>query len=213
MPLSRKRSSTSSSHPKVNSPSAGSIAAQEKISIAITLQAANLKQHLPLYVLCVGCHEQKEIDRMRNGYHETSRRLNDLLLTWMEGQNQVVHQARKSVPSELPHPALQAAVKWIHDHSSERMLLSHVAKEAGYSVQHFHRLFVANFGITPQQYMLQLRLTRSLRLFKDYPSISVDQAADKLGMDTSYFIRMFKRTYGTTPKQYGLALSSQEGFR
>lgn len=266
---------------------------------------ANLEQRLPLYVLCVGSHEQKEIDRRESGYpahqlfltrrgkgvfrtvdgreyeltprkalllpantghryrpddsediwdlgfiafsggvadallsqmdglqqqavlapnfedlwlrlegiwhtihqggehaYDASRRLYDLLLAFMEGQYPAAKPTKKIYPTDQPNPALQAAVQLIHDHYSERLLLSNVARAAGYSVQHFHRLFVAGYGMTPQQYMLQLRMRRSLQLFQDYPGITVDRVAEKLGMDTSYFIRMFKRTYGTTPKQY-----------
>ncbi|SDC77065.1 AraC-type DNA-binding protein [Paenibacillus sp. UNCCL117] len=280
---------------------------------------ANLEQRLPLYVLCVGSHEQREIDRLRSGYpahqlfltrrgkgrfrladgreyglsagmallmpahtrhsyrpdkaedtwdlgfiafgggaaeglllqlgvsklaaggtpqqqaepepvavhapnfaelwlklegiwhsihqggehaYDASRRLYDLLLAWMEGQYPAAKPSKKVVPSGQPNPALQAAVQWIHDHSNERLLLSNIANAAGYSVQHFHRLFVAGYGMTPQQYMLQLRMSRSLQLFKDYPGITVERVAEQLGMDTSYFIRMFKRTYGTTPKRH-----------
>jgi AraC-like DNA-binding protein len=266
---------------------------------------ANLEQRLPLYVLCVGSHEQKEIDRRQHGYpahqlffsrrgkgtfrtidggvyeltprmalllpahtghryrpddsediwdlgfiafnggvaetllsqmdglkpravhapnfdelwlrlegiwqtinqggehaYDASRRLYDLLLAFMEGQYPAAKPTKKIYPTDQPNPALQAAVQLIHDHYSERLLLSNVARAAGYSVQHFHRLFVAGYGMTPQQYMLRLRMRRSLQLFQDYPGITVDRVAEKLGMDTSYFIRMFKRTYGTTPKQY-----------
>ena len=140
----------------------------------------------------------------QSGQHayDASRRMYDLLLTWMEGQYPASRSSEKKVSSDMLHPSLHAAVQWIHDHSTERLLLSNVAKAAGYSVQHFHRLFVANYGLTPQQYIQQLRMSRSLQLFKDYPGITVDRVAEKLGMDASYFIRMFKRTYGTTPKRY-----------
>ncbi|MDF2935295.1 MAG: AraC family transcriptional regulator [Paenibacillaceae bacterium] len=136
--------------------------------------------------------------------YDASRRLYDLLLAWMEGQNPSQNTSRKLPPSDSPASALQAALQWIHDHSTEGLLLSGAAKAAGYSVQHFHRLFVAAYGMTPQQYVLQLRMSRSLQLFKDYPGITVDRVAETLGMDASHFIRMFKRTYGTTPKQYAL---------
>ena len=134
--------------------------------------------------------------------YEASRRMYDMLLTFMEGQYPANKTSKKVYPAGQPNPALQSAVQLIHDHYNERLLLSNVARAAGYSVQHFHRLFVANYGVTPQQYILQLRMRRSLQLFEDDPGTTVDRVADKLGMDTSYFIRMFKRNYGVTPKQY-----------
>lgn len=136
--------------------------------------------------------------------YDASRRLYDLLLAWVEGQ----HSAQgPSQPPDSPPCALQAAVQWMHDHMTERVLLSGAAKAAGYSVPHFHRLFVAAYAMTPQQYMLQLRMSRSLHLFKEEPGMTVERAAEALGMDASHFIRMFKRTYGTTPKQYAQKIS------
>jgi AraC-like DNA-binding protein len=137
-----------------------------------------------------------------NAYWEASRRMYDILLTILEGQSPVRKSTKKVYPSDQPNPGLQAAVKLIHDHYDERLLLANVARAAGYSIQHFHRLFVADYGATPQQYILKLRMRRSLQLFEENPGITVERVAEKLGMDTSYFIRMFKRTYGVTPKRY-----------
>ncbi len=136
------------------------------------------------------------------GYWEASRRMYDILLTFLEGQSPIKKSPKKVYPANQPNPALQAAVQLIHDHYDERLLLANVARAAGYSIQHFHRLFVAHFSVTPQQYILQLRMRRALQLFDDHPGITVARVAERLGMDTSYFIRMFKRTYGITPKKY-----------
>ncbi len=140
--------------------------------------------------------------------YDASRRLYDLLLAWMEGQHSAPQPSPKLLPSDSPVSALQTAVQWMHDHMTERVLLSGAAKAAGYSVPHFHRLFVAAYGMTPQQYLLQLRMSHSLQLFKGDPGMTVDRVAEMLGMDTSHFIRMFKRTYGTTPKQYAQKISN-----
>lgn len=105
-------------------------------------------------------------------------------------------------PFPQANAALHAAVKLMHDHYDERLLIANVARAVGYSAQHFHRLFAANYGMTPQQYILQLRMRRAVQLFGEQPGQSVESVARQLGMETSYFIRMFKRAYGTTPKQY-----------
>lgn len=133
-------------------------------------------------------------------YWESSRRMYDMLLTILEGQAPARKPSKKL--ADQPNRGLQAAVQLIHDHYDERLLLANVARAAGYSIQHFHRLFVGNYGVSPQQYISQLRMRRSLQLFADYPGITVESVAEKLGMDTSYFIKLFKRTYGVTPKKY-----------
>ncbi|WP_040950102.1 helix-turn-helix transcriptional regulator [Gorillibacterium massiliense] len=137
-----------------------------------------------------------------NAYWEASKRLYSLILAVLENQSSGKRSSERIYPAGQPNSALQTAVKLIHDHYNERLLLSNVARAAGYSVQHFHRLFVAYYGMTPQQYILQLRMRQSLQLMEDQPNITIEKVAQHLGMETSYFIRMFKRTYGSTPKQY-----------
>ncbi|CAM4479491.1 AraC-like DNA-binding protein [Paenibacillus endophyticus] len=137
-----------------------------------------------------------------HAYWETSKLLYDTTLTLLEGQIKFTKDYASPLPISQPNRALNSAIKLIHDHYNERLSLSNVARAVGYSVQHFHRLFVASIGITPQQYILQLRMRSSIQLFHDHPGITIERVAERVGMDTSYFIRMFKRTYGSTPKQY-----------
>lgn len=133
---------------------------------------------------------------------EASKRMYDILLSMMEGQYPAPQKTKRIYPAGQPSLALRSAVQLIHNHYNERLLLSNVARAAGYSIQHFHRLFVASFGVTPQQYIVQLRMRRSLQLLEENQGMTVERIAESLGMDTSYFIRMFKRTYGITPKQF-----------
>ncbi|MDD9269114.1 AraC family transcriptional regulator [Paenibacillus sp. GCM10023248] len=136
-----------------------------------------------------------------SGYWEASRRMYDMLLTVLQGQSdQEVKQ--RMTPAGQPNAALQEAVKLIHDHYNERLHVSNLARAVGYSVQHFHRLFVDSYGVTPQQYIQQIRMRRSVQLFQENPGMTVEKIAHQLGMEPSYFIRIFKRTYGETPKQF-----------
>lgn len=136
-----------------------------------------------------------------SGYWEASRRMYDMLLSVLEVQTG--HEIKQRVtPAGQTNTALQEAVKLIHDHYNERLQLSNLARAVGYSVQHFHRLFLGSYGVTPQQYIQQIRMRRSIQLFRENPGTSIERVAQQLGMETSYFIRIFKRTYGQTPKQY-----------
>ncbi|MGO4495104.1 AraC family transcriptional regulator [Paenibacillus sp. 2RAB27] len=136
-----------------------------------------------------------------SGYWEASRKMYDFLLSVIEGQSgQEIKQRMK--PIGHSNAALQEAIKLIHDHYNERLHLSNLARAVGYSVQHFHRLFVSIYGISPMLYIQQIRMRRSVQLFEENPSITVEKVAQQLGMETSYFIRIFKRTYGKTPKQF-----------
>ncbi|WP_438445408.1 AraC family transcriptional regulator [Gorillibacterium sp. sgz5001074] len=137
-----------------------------------------------------------------NATWEASRRIYSMAVTLLESWAPPKRASQNSLSGGHPTSALQTAVRLMHTHYSERLLVSNLARAAGYSVQHFHRLFVAEYHVTPQQYLLQLRMRRSVQLFTDFSGISVEEVAQRLGMETSYFIRMFKRFYGSTPKQY-----------
>ncbi|MGO4109909.1 AraC family transcriptional regulator [Paenibacillus sp. YAF4_2] len=137
-----------------------------------------------------------------HAYWESSKRMYNMMLTILEGQSALKKASKNESPSRQANAALQTAVQLMHEHYNERLALANVARSAGYSVQHFHRLFVEQFGVTPQQYILQLRMRKSMELLQEQSGITIEKIAEIVGMETSYFIRMFKRTFGKTPKQY-----------
>lgn len=95
--------------------------------------------------------------------------------------------------------ALQQAVSLINTHYTEPLLVANLAAAVGYSVQHFQRLFLQEFGVTPHKYLQNLRLTRALQLMEENPELPIQDIALNLGMESSYFIRLFRKTYGCTP--------------
>ncbi len=95
--------------------------------------------------------------------------------------------------------ALQKAVSLINEHFTEPLLVSNLAAAVGYSVQHFQRLFLQEYGITPHKYLQNLRLERAVQLIRENADTPVQDIALQLGMETNYFIRVFRNTYGCTP--------------
>jgi AraC family transcriptional regulator len=95
--------------------------------------------------------------------------------------------------------ALTTAVGLINEHYTEPLLISNLAAAVGYSVQHFQRLFVQEYGVTPHKYLQNLRLERALQLMTEDVEIPVQDIALQLGMETNYFIRVFRKNYGCTP--------------
>ncbi|GGF79653.1 hypothetical protein GCM10010912_25810 [Paenibacillus albidus] len=95
--------------------------------------------------------------------------------------------------------ALNKAVGLINEHFTEPLLISNLAGAVGYSVQHFQRLFVQEYGVTPHKYLQNLRLQRALQMITEDSSVAVQDIALNLGMETNYFIRVFRNTYGCTP--------------
>lgn len=95
--------------------------------------------------------------------------------------------------------ALQKAVSLINEHFTEPLLIANLAAAVGYSVQHFQRLFLQEYGVTPHKYLQNLRLQRALQMITESPERPVQDLALNVGMETNYFIRVFRKAYGCTP--------------
>ena len=75
-----------------------------------------------------------------------------------------------------------------------------------FSTDYLRRLFQRAFGVTPHQYLTDLRLGRAAELLAiaDRASLSVIDIARSCGYrDALHFSRMFKKQYGVAPSQYG----------
>ncbi|WP_125604962.1 AraC family transcriptional regulator [Lapidilactobacillus bayanensis] len=78
-----------------------------------------------------------------------------------------------------------------------------LANLAGFSIQHLIRLFKSMYGITPLQYLNDLRLRNAKTLLASQPQLSIDQIAIRTGFTSaSYFIAQFHNNTTMTPKQF-----------
>ncbi len=99
--------------------------------------------------------------------------------------------------------ALHATCEYIEQHADENLKLDDLANRAGLSRFRFHRMFQAQVGVTPRQYVEAARLRKlkgSLRTSAD-----VTDAICDAGFGSSS--RVYERTdtrLGMTPKQYRL---------
>ena len=72
-----------------------------------------------------------------------------------------------------------------------------LAREHGYSPDHFTRLFKAATGQTPELYAVQARIHRAQQLF------GIGEIAATLGYrDIYFFSRQFKQFTKVSPRQY-----------
>jgi AraC-like DNA-binding protein len=78
--------------------------------------------------------------------------------------------------------------------------LTWMADELGVSPQHVNTLFRKAFGLSPYQYLLQLRLQKSKELLITGHNLTVKQIAETTGfLDASHFISTFRKSVGLTP--------------
>jgi AraC family transcriptional regulator, arabinose operon regulatory protein len=77
-----------------------------------------------------------------------------------------------------------------------------LAASAGYSPDHFTRVFRQVIGQTPQEFALRQRLARARQLLME-TSFTIEQISRVLGYrDVGFFSRQFKQKIGQTPGRY-----------
>jgi len=110
--------------------------------------------------------------------------------------------------SGLPGYKLRRAVDFIQAHIDQPIHLEQLAASVALSPFHFHRQFKKAMGMTPHQYIVQLRMDRAKKLLSnsDMPLAAV--AAQVGFADQSHFSSTFRRTTSMTPRIYRNATST-----
>lgn len=101
------------------------------------------------------------------------------------------------------HRAVSAAVRFIRENYAHEVTLSDMAQAAGMSPFHLTRLFKNAIGMSPHQYLIEVRVHSALALLSagaQRPSLAEVAAAVGFS-DQSHLNRQFKRILGTTPKK------------
>lgn len=96
--------------------------------------------------------------------------------------------------------AFENCFEWIDSHLKENITVDEMAREMGYSVYHFCRIFYLYQGLTPMEYVLSRRLQAAIsELNKGKKIIDI---AFEYGFETpSGFTKAIKMKYGKTPSQ------------
>lgn len=105
-----------------------------------------------------------------------------------------------------PDRLLMRACDYIRDHLEEELSLERISAAANLSRYHFLRLFRAQFGMTPHQYVISCRIDAARGALE--AGATPGEAALQYGFaDHSHFNRRFKRIHGVTPFQYQRCLA------
>ncbi|ARV61183.1 AraC family transcriptional regulator [Nostocales cyanobacterium HT-58-2] len=102
---------------------------------------------------------------------------------------------------------LRQVLGYIHSHIDLEIKLTTLADMAGVSQYYFCQLFKQSMGITPYQYVLQLRVERAKQLLKSQKMTICDVALACGFANQSHFTKHFRKLTGTTPKAYWKHLS------
>ena len=91
---------------------------------------------------------------------------------------------------------------FIRGHLDMPLTLQSLARRAGFSPSHFHRIFTAFFGKTLHAYILDCRIAAAKAVLQTDGCELVELAAACGFSSQSHFSAQFKKTTGQTPSQY-----------
>lgn len=97
---------------------------------------------------------------------------------------------------------MRIMLTYIHENYMNPILLQDIANQANVSVGECCRCFRSMNLQSPNQYLLQYRISRAME-FLNNTELSVTEVAMQCGFnDTSHFIQYFKKKTGMTPLEY-----------
>lgn len=97
---------------------------------------------------------------------------------------------------------VEQAVCYLEQHFAEPIIIADLARQYHVEVCWFSRIFRRQMGLSPQQYLTQIRMTeaREMLTTTEYP---VGEIARLVGyINPLYFSRLFGRLYECSPREY-----------
>ncbi|MDE6636592.1 MAG: helix-turn-helix transcriptional regulator, partial [Lachnospiraceae bacterium] len=106
-----------------------------------------------------------------------------------------------STPSS-PGNHITDAVNWIKTNYNADISLSELSKNLNITPSHLSRLFHKEIGISPVEYLTNVRLEHSMQLLTT-THLGINEIASLCGFaNGNYFSKVFKKKLGFTPSEY-----------
>ena len=112
---------------------------------------------------------------------------------------------KQDTKRELLH-RVSLTKEFLNDHKSDQLSLDKISKHIGISKYYLHRLFSEIYGMTPLEYLSNIRIKDAKNKLR-YTKRSVSQIAFECGFDSAhYFSYLFKKRIGASPTQFRATL-------
>ncbi len=135
-----------------------------------------------------------------------------ILLTEEKVQNKILigskflslidYLVRDSQFDSKEYHTMHKAKKYIDQNFEKKLLSGDVADYVGLSESHFRLLFRETYGISPHNYLLNVRVQKAKQMLWEN-DFSISEIAEKCGFGCQqYFNEIFKKLTGYSPKKY-----------
>jgi AraC family transcriptional regulator len=97
---------------------------------------------------------------------------------------------------------IEDVMRYIRSHIHEPLDRETLARVAGFSIPHFHRVFTAHVGESAISHIRRLRLERSARKLR-MGAVDITEVALAAGYDShAAFSKAFKQQFGLSPSEF-----------
>jgi transcriptional regulator GlxA family with amidase domain len=112
--------------------------------------------------------------------------------------------------AHTPDRTLQSLVSWVMANLHRPLTLKSLAKQACSSTRTLHRRFCEQFGESPAQWLIRVRVQRAQELL-ERSQLSVEQIVCEVGLGSAAnFRHQFQRIVGVSPSQYRKSFGSRD---
>ena len=132
-------------------------------------------------------------------YRDSVRGLSLSLMMMIARLNNKLGPTTEGVRQKNGFDQIRPALEHIRDNFANPTKIAQIASVCHMSESHFRRLFEENMGMTPVDYLNQVRIKKACDMIRK-TGYSMEEIAVKVGFSTtSTFNRNFKRIVGTSP--------------
>lgn len=144
-------------------------------------------------------------ETLNRGLIYTEENLDHISQLWMSGflceALACFEKTEKKSEKATAKRCIGEAVSYMEIHCGEAIMASDVSKHVGYEHSYFYRIFKREIGISPERYLMKLRIERAKKLIQR--GYSFQEASALSGIkNVYYFSKLFKQLEGKTPSEY-----------
>lgn len=124
-----------------------------------------------------------------------------------------IYDAGQRHAGAAPSPRLDEIVRLIRQRPQDDYRLKDLARRVHVSLSHFKRIFKAEIGLSPREYVLQAKIDAAKRRLAGGEEPVTQIALDLGFVSSQYFATVFRRITGTTPTAYRRAGDARQPSR